>query len=135
MAQTYRLVGAQDPTNRIDRWVVESPSDDYPEGKVLELGGDAVELSDRQYLIGSQFLRLEPTKANEEPTDLLVDQPGVERTSMSTDNPPDPGTVPPLEDMNRDQLRAEARRVGAEAPGNASKEDLNKAIQAKREEG
>jgi hypothetical protein len=59
----------------------------------------------------------------------------VERTSASTDVPPDPGTTPPLEDMDRDQLRTEARRVGAEVPGNAGKDDLKKAIQAKREEG
>lgn len=134
MAQTYRLVGAQDPTNRIDRWVVESPSEEFPEGKVLLLDGNAVELDDRQYTIGSRFLRLEPVKEGREPQPQTVDQPGVEITSMSTDNPPDPGTVPDIEDMDREQLRAEARRVGAEAPGNASKEDLKKAIQAKREE-
>jgi hypothetical protein len=135
MAQTYRLVGSQDPTNRIDRWVVESPSEDFPEGKVLERDGDAVELSEQQYQVGSQFLRLEPVQPSEAPTAELVDQPGVERTSMSTDVPPDPGTVPEIEDMDREQLRSEARRVGAEVPGNASKEDLKKAIQAKREEG
>jgi hypothetical protein len=135
MAQTYRLVGAQDPTNRIDRWVVESPSEDYPEGKVLERDGEAVELSQEQYSIGSRFLKLEPAQVTKELTELLVDQPGVERASASTDVPPDPGTVPPLEDMDRDQLRTEARRVGAEVPGNAGKDDLKKAIQAKREEG
>jgi hypothetical protein len=135
MAQTYRLVGAQDPASRIDRWVVESPSEDLPEGKVLELDGEAVELSNEQYQIGSRFLRLEPSKSDEEPVVPLVDQPGVELTSMSTDVPPDPGTVPAIEDMDREQLRSEARRVGAEAPGNASKEDLKKAIQTKREEG
>jgi hypothetical protein len=135
MAQTYRLVGAQDPTNRIDRWVVESPSEEYPEGKVLERDGDPVELSQEQYSIGSRFLRLEPVQDVKELTELLVDQPGVERTSASTDVPPDPGTTPPLEDMDRDQLRTEARRVGAEVPGNAGKDDLKKAIQAKREEG
>jgi hypothetical protein len=135
MAQTYRLVGAQDPTNRIDRWVVESPSEEYPEGKVLERDGEAVELSQEQYSIGSRFLKLEPAQVTKELTELLVDQPGVERASASTDVPPDPGTTPPLEEMDRDQLRTEARRVGAEVPGNAGKDDLRKAITAKREEG
>jgi hypothetical protein len=63
MAQTYRLVGAQDPTNRIDRWVVESPSEDYPEGKVLERDGDAVELSQEQYSIGSRFSSSSPRRS------------------------------------------------------------------------
>jgi hypothetical protein len=132
---TYRLAGAQDPANRIDRWVVESPSDDFPDGKVLELGGTPVELTDDQYSIGSRFLRLEPVKTGSDPEPTLVDQPGVALPSLSTDNPPDPGTVPALEDMDREQLRSEARRVGAETAGNASKEDLKRSIQAKREEG
>jgi hypothetical protein len=134
MAQTYRLVGAQDPTNRIDKWVVESPSEDLPEGKVLELNGDAVELSEEQYAIGSRFVRLEPITQKEEPTAAVVDQPGVQMQSLSTDVPPDPGTLPDIEEMDREQLRDEVRRVGAEAPGNASKEDLRKAIQSKRAE-
>jgi hypothetical protein len=134
MSQTYRLTGAQDPASRIDRWAVEGPSEDFPDGKVLELGGPAVELTQEQYAIGSRFLRLEPAEV--ESMELReVDQPDVHMTSMSTDVPPDPGTVLDLEDMDREQLRTEARRVGAEAPGNASKEDLKRAIQAKREEG
>jgi hypothetical protein len=58
----------------------------------------------------------------------------VEVQSLSTDVPPDPGTLPDIEEMDREQLRDEARRVGADAPGNASKEDLRKAIQSKRAE-
>lgn len=131
----YRLVGAQDPANRIDRWVVESPSDDFPDGKVLTLNGDPVELTDDQYSIGSRFMRLDPVKAGADPEPTFVDQPGVELPSMSTDSPPDPGTVPALEDMDREQLRDEARRIGVDAPGNASKEDLKKSIQSKRAEG
>lgn len=131
----YRLAGAQDPANRIDRWRVEDSSDDFPEGKVLELGGEPVELTDDQYAIGSRFLRLEPVKpgsADAEPP--LVDQPGVALPSLSTANPPDPGITPDIEEMDREQLRDEARRVGAEVSGNASKEDLKRSILAKREE-
>lgn len=135
MAQTYRLVGAQDPVSRVDKWVVESPSEEYPEGKVLYLDGAAVELDDRQYSIGSRFLRLDPVKATDEPEPQTVDQPLVQISSLSTDKPPDPGTLPAIEDMDREQLRTEARRAGVEVPGNASKEDLKKAILNKREEG
>jgi hypothetical protein len=132
---TYRLAGAQDPANRIDRWVVESPSDDFPDGKVLEFGGDPVELTDAQYSIGSRFLRLEPVKAGGDPEPTLVDQPGVALPSLSTDVPPDPGTLPDVEQMNNEQLRAEAERVGADVSGKRSNEDLKRAIQTKREEG
>jgi hypothetical protein len=135
MAQTYRLVGAQDPTSRVDKWVVESPSEEYPEGKTLYLNGAAVELDERQYSIGSRFLRLDPSKETDEPQPQTVDQPLVEISSLSTDKPPDPGTLPAIEDMDREELRSEARRVGVEVPGNASKDDLKKAILAKREEG
>jgi hypothetical protein len=114
--------------------LVEGASEDFPEGKVLELGGPALELSDEQYVTLSRFVRLEPVRAQEEPEPQLVDQPGVQMQSLSTDVPPDPGTVPDIEDMDRDELRAEARRVGAEVPGNASKEELKRAIREKREE-
>jgi hypothetical protein len=130
----YRLAGSQDPSNRIDRWKVEGPSEGYPDGKVLELNGPAVELSDEQYSIGSRFLRLEPSDASAvEPQ--VVDQAGVQIQSLSTDEPPDPGTVPDIEGMYREQLQDEARRVGVDAPGNASKDDLRKSIEAKRAEG
>lgn len=132
----YRLVGAQDPANRIDRWKVESESDDLPDGKVLELGGEPVELTDEQYAIGSRFLRLEPVKPSDSDTEpTLVDQPGVEQPSLSTANPPDPGTVPDLESMNNEQLRNEAERIGADVSGRRSNDDLKKSITAKREEG
>jgi hypothetical protein len=36
---TYQLVGSQDPASRIDRVEVESPTEENPEGKVLELHG------------------------------------------------------------------------------------------------
>lgn len=130
----YRLVGAQDPTNRIDRWRVESESDDFPDGKVLELDGEPVELTDEQYSIGSRFLRLEPVKPDGDPEPQLVDQPGVALPSLSTDAPPDPGTVPDIEQMNNEQLRAEAERVGADVSGRRSNEDLKRAITAKRGE-
>lgn len=134
MAQAYQLVGSQDPASRINRWVVESPSEDYPDGKVLEVGGNPVELSAEQYSIGSRFFKLQPVKASEEPNVQYVDQPGVEMTSLSTDNPPDPGTLPDIDDMSADDLRAEARRVGADVPGNASKDEVRKAIRRSREE-
>lgn len=131
---TYQLVGSQDPAGRIDRVEVESPTEENPEGKVLLLNGEPQELSQEQYSKLSRYVKLEPVTAEEAPTPNLVDQPGVEIESLSTDVPPDPGTEPAIEDMDRDQLRAEARRVGADAPGNASKDDLKKAIQAKRGE-
>jgi hypothetical protein len=133
---TYRLAGAQNPADRIERWVVESPSDDFPDGKVLELDGVPVELTDDQYSIGSRFLRLEPVKSGDGDTEPpLVDQPGVALPSLSTDVPPDPGTLPDVEQMNNEQLRAEAERVGADVSGKRSNEDLKRAIQTKREEG
>jgi hypothetical protein len=135
MAQTYRLAGTQDPASRIDRWVVEGPSEDFPEGKVLELGGSPLELSDAQYTVGSRFVRLEPVKAEKESQVQLVDQPGVNLVSLSTDNPPDPGTAPDVGSLSKDELVAELDRVRASDPSaladvssSAKKEDLQKAL-------
>jgi hypothetical protein len=64
MGQTYRLVGSQDPSSRIDRVVVEEPSGDSP-GKVLELNGNPVELSDEQVMKISSVARLERSDLEE----------------------------------------------------------------------
>lgn len=135
MAQSYRLVGSQNPDSRIDRVLVESPSEDFPDGKHLVLDGDPQELSDDQVAKLSAFVRLQPIDVKKE-GDLapVVDQPGVDRPSMSTDNPPDPGTLPDIDDMTVDQLHAEARRVGADIPSGANKEGLKKAIRSARGE-
>lgn len=136
MATAYRLVGAQDPASRIDRWKAESPSDDYPDGKTLVLGGKPVELTEDQYAIGSRFLRLEPVSAEQQETQpVLIDQPGVALPSLSTDVPPEPGTLPDIDEMNNEQLRSEAERIGADVSGKRSNEDIKSAIKAKREEG
>ena len=65
MAQAYRLAGSQDPVNRIDRLVVGPPSEEFPDGKVLELGGDALELTDEEYAKAAGIARLEPVKKSE----------------------------------------------------------------------
>jgi hypothetical protein len=137
MAQTYRLVGSQDPANRIDRWEVESPSEDFPDGKILTLNGPAVELSDEQYNIGARFLHLEPVPADQFAEFNFVDQPGVERESLSTDVPPDPGTAPDVDSMSKQQLVSELERVRRTDPNAASgveatanKEDLAKALRS-----
>jgi hypothetical protein len=130
----YRLTGAQDPASRIDRVEVESASEDFPEGKVLELGGLPVELNEEQYTKLSGFVQLEP--ANEgfvEPQ--VVDQPGVSISSLSTDNPPDPGTAPQVDNLNKDELVAEFNRVRTQDPNalpdlseRSNKEDLKKGL-------
>jgi hypothetical protein len=135
MAQTYRLTGAQDPADRIDRVLVESPSEDFPDGKVLELGGEAVPLSEDQYVKLSRFVRLEPVKVTEEAQVQLVDQPGVERSSLSTDDPPDLGTAPDVDSLSKDELVAELERVRASdvtalrhVTSSSKKEDLQRAL-------
>jgi hypothetical protein len=134
MAQKYRLVGSQDPASRIDRVLVESPTPDNPDGKVLELGGPAVELSAEQVAKLSNYARIEPS--DDIPLDeLVVDQPGVNRTSQSTDVPPDPGTTPDLDSLSHEELVSEVERVrgrhaGALSDVNArsSKQELRKAL-------
>jgi hypothetical protein len=64
MGQTYRLGGSQDPSSRIDRVVVEEPSGDSP-GKVLELNGNPVELSDEQVMKVAGVARLERSDLEE----------------------------------------------------------------------
>lgn len=131
----YQLVGAQDPANRIDRWVVESPSEENPDGKVLELHGAPVELSPEQYAVGSRFMRLQPVKAEETPEPQFIDQPGVNLTSLSTDVPPDPGTAPDVGSLDKEGLQAELARVQAEGAlqdvsPKANKEELQKALRS-----
>lgn len=113
----YRLTGAQDPADRIDRVEVEGASDDFPEGKVLELNGDAVELSDEQVQKLSPYVKLEPVKGSAAAPAETVDQPGVDLTSQSTAEPPDPGTVPEISSLNKDELVAELGRVRVQEPG------------------
>jgi hypothetical protein len=135
MAQTYRLVGSQNPADRIDRISVESPSDEYPEGKTLELNGEPVELDNDQVAKISAFARLEPVDASDPEEPPVVDQAGVDRTSMSTDRPPDTGTTPDLDSLSQDELFAqveiERRRSGAALPdvnARSSKQDLRRAL-------
>src|SRR3954468_7460216 len=127
----YRLTGAQTPAGRIDRVAVESPSEDFPEGKVLELGGNPVELSDEQVSVLSNHVRLEPVKAAGDVVPQIVDQPGVAQPSQSTDVPPDPGTTPQISGLNKEELVAELGRVRSQDPAalpdlteRSSKEDL-----------
>jgi hypothetical protein len=111
---TYQLVGSQDPAGRIDRVEVESPTEENPEGKVLELHGAPQELSDDQYSKLSRFVRLQPVKAEEQADPQYVDQPGVKLESLSTDVPPDPGTAPDVGALDKEGLQAELARVQAE---------------------
>lgn len=135
MAHTYRLVGSQDPASRVDRVLVESPSDDYPQGKELLLGGDPVELNDDQVAKLSSYVKLEQVKSSDEQSAPLVDQPDVQRASTSTDVPPDPGTTPDIDSMNKDQLVEEVSRQQARSPSalqgvssKSSKEELQNAL-------
>lgn len=131
----YRLTGAQDPASRIDRVEVEGPSDDFPDGKVLELDGEPVELSDDQYAKLSRFVRLEPIKDDDEPVAQTVDQPGVVLSSLSTDAPPDPGTAPDVGSLDKEGLVAELGRIRSHDPqalpgltDRSNKEDLKKGL-------
>src|ERR1044072_9102278 len=119
----YKLVGSQDPASRIDRVEGERPSEDNAEGNTLSLNGDAASLSDEQYQKLSSFVRLEPSDAPD-PAAQTVDQPGVELVSRSTDNPPDPGTTPPLDDLKKDELVAEAERQGVAVSPSDKKADI-----------
>jgi len=135
MAQSYRLVGSQSPDSRIERVRIESPSEDFPDGKYLELDGASVELNADQVAKLSHFVRLEPVDVKKEGEPVqVVDQPGVHLPSQSTDDPPDPGVTPDIEQMNVDQLHAEARRVGADVPSGANKEAIKKSIRQARGE-
>jgi hypothetical protein len=131
MTQTYRLVGSQDPSGRIDAITVESPSEDYPDGKTLELNGAPVELDAEQVAKISAYARLEPVPV--EPP--VVDQPGVDRPSQSTDNPPDLGTIPDLSALSQDELFAQVERerrgnpaVLSQVNARSSKSDLRQAL-------
>jgi hypothetical protein len=135
MSQTYRLVGSQDPSSRIDRVTVESPSEEHPDGKTLELNGPAVELSAEQVAKISPYARLEPVSASDPEVPPVVDQPGVNRPSQSTDVPPDLGTTPDLGSLNQEELYAEVERVRARDAGavpdvnaRSSKQDLRNAL-------
>jgi len=135
MAQTYRLTGSQDPASRIDRVLVEAPTEESPEGKVLELDGPAVELSDDQYSKLAAYVRLEPVKAQEEPEPQIVDQPGVGISSRSTAVPPETGTTPDVDKLSKDELMHELERVRAQdsdalqdVSEKSNKEDLRKAL-------
>lgn len=65
MAQEYRLVGSQDPGSRIDSVRVEDPSEEFPDGKTLELNGEPVALGDEQVARLSGFVRLEQVSEEE----------------------------------------------------------------------
>lgn len=133
----YRLTGAQDPSARIDRVLVESASEDHPQGKVLELNGRAVELSDEQVGTLSGFVRLEAVKEGESVAAQVVDQPDVDLASRSTDNPPDLGTAPDVSKLDKDGLVALLDRVRAQDPQaleglseRSNKEDLKQGLSA-----
>jgi hypothetical protein len=133
MAQTYRLVGSQDPSSRISEVLVESPSEEHPDGKKLVLDGPAVELSDDQYSKLSTYVRLEQTKPGESAEAKVVDQPGVNRPSQSTDVPPDPGTAPDIDSLNKEELQTELARRQAngellDVDPKSNKEELQKAL-------
>lgn len=130
---TYQLVGSQDPASRIDRVQVEGSSEDYPEGKFLELHGAPQELSDDQYYKLSRFVRLHPVADGETPDVQYVDQPGVALESLSTDDPPNLGTAPIVGSLNKEELQTELARVQAEGhlqsvDPKSNKDDLAKAL-------
>jgi hypothetical protein len=58
MAQTYRLVGSQDPASRIDSVQVAD--------QTLELNGEPMELDDAQVADLSRYVRLEPVSEEQE---------------------------------------------------------------------
>jgi hypothetical protein len=131
----YRLTGAQNPASRIDRVEVESASEEFPEGKILELDGRPVELNDDQYTKLSSFVKLEPVKDDDVVEAQVVDQPGVAIASQSTDNPPDLGTAPDIGSLDKEGLVAEFTRVRAQDPQalpelseRSNKEDLKKGL-------
>jgi hypothetical protein len=135
MTQTYRLVGSQDPSGRIDAITVESPSEDYPDGKTLELNGAPVELDAEQVAKISAYARLEPVEESDPVEPPVVDQPGVDRPSQSTDNPPDLGTIPDLSALSQDELFAQVERerrgnpaVLSQVNARSSKSDLRQAL-------
>lgn len=120
MTQLYQLTGSQQPGGRIDRVLVENATDDHPE-KVMELDGDPVELSPEQYAKLSGFVRLRPIEKSEakqlEAEPDVVDQPGVDRTSTSTDDPPDTGTRPDIGSLSKEELGLEVERIRITNPG------------------
>lgn len=138
MTQLYQLTGSQQAGGRVDRVLVETATEEHPE-KVMELNGDPVELSDEQYAKLSGFVRLRPIEKSEakqlQQQPDVVDQPGVNRTSTSTDDPPDPGTNPDIGSLSKDELGLEVERVRLANPGavegvtsRSSKEDMQKAL-------
>jgi hypothetical protein len=135
MAQNYRFVGSQDPASRIDRVIVEDATEENPDGKILLLDGDPVELSNDQYSKLAMYVQLEPVTAQAGPVGLIVDQPGVEMTSRSTAAPPDLGTAPDVGALNKSELIGELERVRRSDPDalsdvstSSSKDDLQKAL-------
>ena len=127
MAQYYKLVGSQDPTSRIDRVEVERPSEDYPEGKVLELNGEPVELSNDQVSKIGGLVRLEPAEKPEGERVENVEQPGVNLPSRSTD---------PIQSADVDKLKKdELQALVPDAPSGATKEELKETVRARRGEG
>lgn len=126
MAQTYRLVGSSDPTSRIDRVEVERPSKEYPDGKTIELNGAPVELSDDQYYKLSGYVNLEPAEVAKGDVQPVVEQPGVNLPSRSTD----PLATIDVDNATKDELAA----VVPDAPASATKEDLKKAVRGQKGE-
>jgi hypothetical protein len=106
MGQTYRLVGSQDPSSRIDRVVVEEPSGDNPEGKVLELNGDPVELSDDQVMKIAGVARLERSDLEEGES---VAEFGPENYPDEQDDSPQEGEDAPSEPQPQQPQAAEGQ--------------------------
>lgn len=148
MGNLYRLVGSVEPGSRIDRVEVESPSADYPQGKVLELHdpaqgriGNVVELDPDQTDKLSNYVELEQVTQEQVDNEALgvpIDQPDLDRSSDSTDDPPQTGHVPTEDEVNamsKDALDAEIASVRARNPtaldtikGNATNEDKRAAL-------
>lgn len=130
---TYQLVGSQDPASRIDRVNVEDPTEENPDGKVLELHGEPKELSDEQYATLSRYVKLKPIEEPEAAEVQFVDQPGVAAVSSSTAVPPVLGTAPEVDSLDKKGLETELARVQAEGDlqdvsPKANKEELAKAL-------
>jgi hypothetical protein len=133
MGKLFKFVGHVSRESRPESVLVESATSEHAE-KVLRLNGPAVELEDWQVArlqhpaFGLHLEEVSKEAAVEQ--EPVVAQPGIDRASLSTDVPPDPGVALDLEEASKEELQNEAERVGADTHGARSKSDLRKAIES-----
>jgi hypothetical protein len=116
MGQTYRLVGSQDPSSRIDRVVVEEPSAENPEGKVLELNGNPVELDDDQVMKIAGVARLERSDLEEGETVAEYGPENYPDESAEGEEPQEGESQPQQPQAAEDQSAAASVVESATAP-------------------